>query len=97
MFIENDTLTDTREKIYQMLKILKYCTGSTVKSYECKYAIHVALRNKILSDELIWDGLKEVMGHGLLRGRFSGVRRELMELGVEHIELNEDSINFVGL
>ena len=37
--------------MYVLIKILKFCTGSSAKSYQCKFAINDILRIKGVDEE----------------------------------------------
>ena len=48
--------------VYVLIKILKFCTGSLVKSYQCKFAISDVLVNRFRSDvEELGDLIQEVI------------------------------------
>ena len=40
--------------MYVLIKILKFCTGSSAKSYQCKFAQEIALNNNrdVAAEEL---------------------------------------------
>merc|ERR1712155_280783 len=46
LFMSDFTLSERKLEVYVLLKILKYCTGSSVKSYQCKFATHMTNLNK---------------------------------------------------
>ena len=93
--MNQNTLEGTKKKIYQLLKILKYLTDSPVKSYDCKFAVKMALRNKMSPAEgELGRALKEVLEHYTIRGNFSKVRKELEMLGVKSIAVGENRFEF---
>ena len=79
-----------------MLKIFKFCTGSSAKSYECKFAVDSTFKNKAPDDVKLGNAVKEAMQHKWLRGKFEGVKEELKDLGVTEITLGEESVSFEG-
>ena len=91
------TLKGSKTKVYSLIKVLKYCTGSDAKSYECKFAVHMALANKDPpSPDKIGEAIREVINHRTIRGKFSGVHDDLKELGVSKVEIRDDGLEFVG-
>ena len=92
--MKEKTLLGARKNIYQLLKILKYCTNSSAKSYDCKYAVHQVFRNKEPMENELGRSLKEVMDHFTIRGKFSNVRKELLDQGIKCIKLYKTSIKF---
>ena len=82
--------------MYVLLKIIKYCTGSSVRSYQCKYAVKEAFRNKrIESMEEMGAALKEVIQYKTLRGKFSSVHHELRKEGIARVEVGEEGLHFI--
>ena len=91
------TLEGSKTQVYSLIKVLKYCTGSSVRSYECKYAMHMALYNKDPpSPDKIGEAIREVINHKTIRGNFSGVHDDLKKIGVTNIEIRDDGLEFVG-
>ena len=87
--MDQNTLAGTRKKIYQLLKILKFLTNSPAKSYDCKFAVKEMLKNKMPAENELGKGLKEVMEHHTIKGKFAKVREELMEQGISSIQVGE--------
>ena len=87
--MDQDTLAGTRKKIYQLLKILKFLTNSPAKSYDCKFAVEEIFRNKMPAENELGKGLKEVMEHHTIKGKFAKVREELIEQGISSIQAGE--------
>ena len=83
------TLEGTKKKIYQLLKILKFLTNSPAKSYDCKFAVKEKLKNKMPAENELGKGLKEVMEHYTIKGKFSKVREELVKQGISSIQVGE--------
>ena len=94
--MDEKTLEGTRKKLYQLLKVIKYCTGSNAKSYECKFAIHMTFLNIEPKEEHLGLSLMKAMEHHLIKGSFNGVRKELRDVGIEDIVLRENCIEFLG-
>ena len=87
--MDQETLAGTKKKIYQLLKITKYITDSPAKSYDCKFAVQEILRNKMPAENELGKGLKEVMEHYTIKGKFSKVREELVKQGISSIQVGE--------
>merc|ERR1711978_61864 len=51
LFMRDETLDEGKLEAYVLLKILKYCTGSSARSYQCKFAIDQAAYMSIESME----------------------------------------------
>ena len=73
------TLQGTKRQVYALLKVLKYCTGSPTKSYECKFALHLALQKEPKSDK-IGEAICEVINNRIIRGKFNSVHKDLKNL-----------------
>ena len=82
--------------MYVLIKILKFCTGSATKSYQCKFAIRGVLRNKAVTDvEELGDLIQEVICYKTLRGKFSSVHPELRREGIIRVEVGKEGLHFV--
>ena len=82
---------------YVLVKIVKFCTDSSAKSYQCKFAISEILKNRNMSDvnELLGDALQEVIHYDTLRGKFSSVHPELRREGIIRVEVGKEGLHFV--
>ena len=79
-----------------MLKILKYCTGSSARSYQCKYAVNDAFHNKdIKSLEEVGAAIKEIIQYNTLRGKFSSIHPDLAAEGITRVEVGEEGLHFI--
>ena len=82
--------------MYVLIKILKFCTGSSAKSYQCKFAISEALK---IRDGLGWDELgdviQKVIHYSTLRGKFSSVHPELRREGIIRVEVGKEGLCFI--
>ena len=77
-------------------KILKFCTGSSAKSYQCKFAISEVLGNRLVSDvEELGDVIQKVIHYYTLRGKFSSIHPELRREGIIRVEVGEEGFRFV--
>ena len=82
--------------MYVLIKILKFCTGSSAKSYQCKFAIEDALGNKEVPDvEELGDVIQEVIHYYTLRGKFSSIHPELRREGIIRVEVGKEGLHFI--
>ena len=96
--MESRTLEGSKTDVYSLIKVLKYCTGSKARSYQCKFAVHDALGMKNPpSPDKIGEAIQEVINHKTIRGKFSGVHEDLKEFGVSKIEIRDDGLEFIGI
>ena len=80
-----------------IIKILKFCTGSSAKSYQCKFANNSVLTmNRVVSvEEDLGKALQDVIHHKTLRGKFSSVHPELRREGIVRVDVGEKRLHFV--
>ena len=82
--------------MYVLIKILKFCTGSSAKSYQCKFAVSEVLRNRDLSNlEELGSLIQKVINFYTLRGRFSSVHPELRREGMIMVEVGREGLHFI--
>ena len=81
--------------MYVLIKILKFCTGSSAKSYQCKFAIRDVLRRRPVAVETMGDVIQEVIHYRTLRGKFSSVHPELRGEGIIRVEVVKEGLHFV--
>ena len=94
--MSEQTLEGRKLEAYVILKILKYCTGSSARSYQCKYAVNHALRNKsIESMEEVGAAIKEIIQYKTIRGKFSSVHPDLAAEGITRVEVGEEGLHFI--
>ena len=94
--MSDETLKAMKLDTYVLLKILKYCTGNSARSYQCKYAINNVLMNKnIESMEEIRAAIKEIIQFKTIRGKFSSVHPDLAAEGIARVEVEEEGIHFI--
>ena len=96
LFMTTHTFCGVRKDIYVLMKILKYVTGSSVKSYECKYAVHEVFKNKEPNSDKLGDALNEVMQFQTIRGQFESVHDDLKNYGVTKVVIGDNALDFVG-
>ena len=80
---------------YVVLKILKYCTGSSAKSYQCKYAVNEFASKGIESLEELGAAIKEIIQYKTIRGKFSSVHPDLATKGITRVEVGEEGLHFI--
>ena len=94
--MSDKVLMGKKLEVYVLLKILKYCTGSFARSYQCKYATKEAFRNKrIGSMEEVGTAIKEVIHYKTIRGKFSSVHPDLAAEGITRVEVGEEGLHFI--
>ena len=82
-------------RAYVLIKILKFCTGSSAKSYQCKVLIGRVLTNRYVTFGELGKIIKEVIHHYTLRGKFSSVHPELRQEGIIRVEVEDEGLRFV--
>ena len=96
LFMDDQTLKGKKLEAYVLLKILKFCTGSSARSYQCKYALKGAFKNKNLeSVEELGAAIKEIIHHSTIRGKFSSVHPDLAAEGITRVEVGEEGLHFI--
>ena len=78
-----------------LIKILKFCTGSSAKSYQCKFGIDYVLKNRIVAAEELGKVIQDVIHYQTLRGKFSSVHPELRREGIARVDVGENGLHFV--
>ena len=95
--MDDATLKGKKLHLYVILKIIKYCTGSSARSYQCKYAVKEVLRNKsIESMEEVGAAIKEIIHYFTIRGKFSSVHSDLKAEGITRVEVGEEGLHFIS-
>ena len=89
-------LAGKKLEAYVLLKVLKYCTGSSAKSYQCKFAVQQVFMNKsIESMEEVGAAIKEIIHYKTIRGKFSSVHPDLAAEGITRVEVGEEGLHFI--
>ena len=81
--------------MYVLIKILKFCTGSSTKSYQCKFAIREVLRRRPVAMEEMGAVIKEVIHYYTLREKFSSIHPELWREDLIKVEVGKEGFNFI--
>ena len=97
LFMRDQTLKERKLEAYVLLKILKYCTGSSARSYQCKFAMDQAgfINKSIESMEEVGPALKKIIHYKTLRGKFSSVHPDLAAEGITKVEVGEEGLFFI--
>ena len=94
--MRNETLIGRKLDAYVLVKILKYCTGSSARSYQCKFAVSSVFGNKsIESMEELGAAIKEIIQYKTIRGKFSSVHPDLAAEGITRVEVGEEGLHFI--
>ena len=94
--MDDNVLRGKKLQAYAILKILKYCTGSSAKSYQCKFAVQQVFLNKsIESMEEVAAAIKEIIEFKTIRGKFSSVHPDLAAEGITRVEVGEEGLHFI--
>ena len=81
---------------YVLVKILKYCTGSSAKSYQCKFAVDQVFNIKSIERmEELGAAIKEIIQYKTIRGKFSSVHPDLAAEGITRVEVGEEGLHFI--
>ena len=96
--MDDKVLMGRKVEVYVILKILKYCTGCSARSYQYKFAVQQALINKnIVNMEKMELGaaIKELIFYKTIRGKFSSVHPDLAAEGITKVEVGEEGLFFI--
>ena len=95
--MDDNVLSGHKLLAYVLLKVLKYCTGSSARSYQCKFAVQQVLSNKsIESMEELGAAIKDIIHFQTLRGKFSFVHPDLVAEGITRVEVGEEGLHFIS-
>merc|ERR1712181_110714 len=93
---DDQTLKGKKLEAYVLLKILKFCTGSSARSYQCKFAVDQTFINTgIESMEEMGTAIKEIINYDTIRGKFSSVHPDLAAEGITRVEVGEEGLHFI--
>ena len=95
LFLSDGTLHGLKLKVYVLIKILKFCTASSAKSYNCKFATNYVLKNRDEPDRGIGKSIQEVIHYYTIRRKFTSVHPELRQEGIIRVEVEEEGLRFV--
>ena len=94
--MDEQVLKGKKLEAYVLLKVLKYCTGSSAKSYQCKFAVQRVFLNKsIESMEEVAAAIKEIIQFYTIRGKFCSVHPDLAAEGITRVEVGEEGLHFI--
>ena len=92
------TLRAKKLDAYVILKILKYCTGSSARSYQCKFAVQQVFMNKEIENmEEVGAAIKEIIQYKTIRGKFSSVHPDLATEGITRVVVGEEGLHFIKI
>ena len=94
--MDSQTLQGTKRQVYALIKVLKFCTGSGAKSYECKFAVYMTLPFREPTSDKIGEALREVINFANIRGKFDSIHPDLKNIGVTKIEIGDNGLKFEG-
>ena len=95
LFLHKNTLHGLKHYVYVLTKILKFCTGSSAKSYQFKFGMEMVLTNQFVSAEELGKAIQKVIYYETIRGKFSSVHPELRREGIVRVEVREKGLRFV--
>ena len=98
LFMSDVTLQRRKRQVYMLIKILKACTASPAKSFQCKYAVNMVLLNRqgtMIDMMELGPTVREVIHYFTIRGKFAAVHPDLHELGILRIEVGDKGITFI--
>ena len=95
LFLDDSTFRGLKHSVYVLIKVLKFCTGSSAKSYQCKFGVHKVLNNPDVADEELGKAIQKVIHLKTLRGKFSSVHPELRREGIVRVDVGEKGLHFV--
>ena len=81
--------------MYVIIKILKFCSGSSAKSYAIKHTINNALGIRDVAVEVLGNVIQEVIHHYTIRGKFSSIHPELRREGIIRVEVGKEGLHFI--
>ena len=97
LFLRDGTLQGFNRDVYVLIKILKFCTGSSAKSYQCKFAFNnvIGRTGKKIEAGDLGSIIQKVIHYHTLRGKFSSVHPELRREGIIKVEVGEEGLHFI--
>ena len=94
--MDDKVLRGHKLQAYVLLKVLKYCTGSSATSYKVKFAVQQVFANKeIESIDELGAAIKEIIHYDTIRGKFSSVHPYLAAEGITRVEVGEEGLHFI--
>ena len=94
--MNDETLKGKKLDAYVLLKIIKYCTGSSARSYMCKFAMAQTFTNKsIESIEKLGAAIREIIQFNRIRGMFSSIHPDMAAEGIAGVEVGDEGLFFI--
>ena len=94
--MDGKVLRGRKLEVYVLLKVLKYCTGSSATSCKVKFAVQSVLLNKeIESMDDLGAAIREIIHHRTIRGKFSSVHPDLAAEDITKVEVGVEGLNFL--
>ena len=95
LILSDKTLQGLNLNVYVLIKILKFCTGNSAKSYHCKFATGSVLKNRHVGGGELGEAIQEVIHHYTIRRKFTSVHPELRREGIIRVEVGKEGLCFV--
>eukprot|EP00090_Calanus_glacialis_P042839 TRINITY_DN7592_c0_g1_i4.p1 TRINITY_DN7592_c0_g1~~TRINITY_DN7592_c0_g1_i4.p1 ORF type:complete len:1248 (+),score=293.70 TRINITY_DN7592_c0_g1_i4:101-3844(+) len=95
LFLNPTTLEGKKGDVYVASKIFKFCTGSSAKSFQCKFAVSTVLGGANSDSLEIGAALREVIHFPTIRGKFGGVHPDLRAEGIVGVEVENEGLHFI--
>ena len=94
--MDDKVLRGHKLQAYVLLKVLKYCTGSSATSYKVKFAVQQVFANKeIESMDELGSRIKEIIHYNTIRGKFASVHPDLAAEGITRVDVGEEGLQFI--
>ena len=81
--------------VYVLIKILKTCTDSSAKSYQCKYGVQEMLVGVDPVKMGAGNSIKKVLAYYTIRDKFSSVHPDLAKMGFSGVEVTDGGFKFI--
>ena len=96
--MDDKVLRGHKLQAYVLLKVLKYCTGSSATSYKVKFAVQQVFANKdIESLDELGSRIKEIIHYNTIRGKFASVHPDLAAEGITRVDVGEEGLQFTRI
>ena len=94
--MDDKVLRGRKLEVYVLLKVLKYCTGSSATSYKVKFAVQQVFMNKEIENmDQLGASIKKIIHYATIRGKFSSVHPDLAAEGITRVEVGEKGLHFI--
>lgn len=93
--MRDKTLEGKKLDAYAVLKILKYCTNSPARSYQCKFAMEETFKNKDISNMGdVGAAIMDIIQFRTIHGKFSSVHPDLFASGIVGVDVGDEGLIF---